>query len=141
MYVPGIFESSSFITLEGQRRIKMWKELISVKCIENKVAVQMPNFKLKNLRLKVYVDLYKVKTLFFSDKFPHFLSFLKLENIDVTGILIVIGALGMVPKDLERELKIRGRAETIQTTVLLMSARILRRVLESCGYLQSLSLQ
>ena len=49
-------------------------------------------------------------------------------------IPIVIGALGMVPKGLERsleELEIRGRIETIQTTALLRSARILRRVLET----------
>ncbi len=37
-------------------------------------------------------------------------------------------------KDLEnrlKELKIRGRIETIQTTTLLKSARIIRRVLET----------
>ena len=47
---------------------------------------------------------------------------------------IVIGALGTVPKALEKdlgELEIRGIIETIQTTVLLGSARILRRVWET----------
>ena len=46
---------------------------------------------------------------------------------------IVVGALGTVPKHSEKrleDLEIRGRIETIQTTALLQSARILRRVLE-----------
>ena len=50
-----------------------------------------------------------------------------------TMISIVVGALGMVHKDLEKsleELEIRRRIVTIQTTVLLRLARILRRVLE-----------
>ena len=48
---------------------------------------------------------------------------------------IVIGALDTVTKGLLKGLKdleIRGRVETIQTTTLLRSARILRRVLETC---------
>ena len=56
----------------------------------------------------------------------------KLWNVKVT--IIVIGALGTVPKDLVlglEDLEIRGRVETIQTTALLRSARILRRVLET----------
>ena len=51
----------------------------------------------------------------------------------VTVIRILVGALGMVPKGLEgrlEELEIR-RIETIQTTALLKSAKILRRVLET----------
>ena len=51
----------------------------------------------------------------------------------VTVIPVVVGVLGTVPKDLERrieELEIRGRIDTIQTTALLRSARILRRVLD-----------
>ena len=35
------------------------------------------------------------------------------------------------------DLKIRGQAETIQSTALLRSARILRRVLETCCNLNS----
>ena len=49
--------------------------------------------------------------------------------------------LGTIPKGLvERleELVIRGRVETIQTTALLRSARIMRRVLETWGGLLSL---
>ena len=51
----------------------------------------------------------------------------------VIVIPVVIGALGTIPQGLVKEieeLKI-GRAETIQTTTLLRSARILRRVLET----------
>ena len=51
-----------------------------------------------------------------------------------TVILIVIGALGTVTKGLVEgleDLKITGRVETVQTTALLRSARILRRVLET----------
>ena len=51
----------------------------------------------------------------------------------VKVVPIIIGALGTVPKGLEKslsELEIKGRIETIQTTALLKSARIIR-VLES----------
>ena len=52
----------------------------------------------------------------------------------VTVIPTVADALGTVPKGLkkkrQKELKIR-RMETIQTTTVLRSARILRRVLET----------
>ena len=52
----------------------------------------------------------------------------------VTFIPLVIGALGTVTKELTKELEdleIRGAVETIQTTALLRSTRILRRVLET----------
>ena len=52
-------------------------------------------------------------------------------NTKVTVITMVVGAFGTDPKGLERglkELEIRGRIETIQTTTLLRSTRILRRV-------------
>ena len=48
--------------------------------------------------------------------------------------LIVIGALGRVTEGfimILEDLEITGRVETIQTTELLRSARILRRVLET----------
>ena len=54
--------------------------------------------------------------------------------IKVTVIIIVIGTIGMILKCLIRgldELEIGGRAEIIQMTALLTSARILRRVLET----------
>ena len=37
----------------------------------------------------------------------------------------------------QRDLEIRGQVETIQTIVLLRSARILRSVLETCSYSDS----
>ena len=58
----------------------------------------------------------------------------------VTVLPIVIGALGTVTKRLVQwmeDLEIRGRMETIQTTALLRSARILRRVRENCCYSNS----
>ena len=57
----------------------------------------------------------------------------KPKNMNVTIIPIVIGALGTVTERLIKGLEdfeIRGRVETIQTTTLLRSARILRRVLD-----------
>ena len=62
----------------------------------------------------------------------------------VTIVAIVIGALGTITKGLSKgleDLKVSGRVETIQTTALLRTARILRRVLETWGDLLSLRLQ
>ena len=61
-------------------------------------------------------------------------------NLRLTVLPIVAGVLETVPKDLERGLdlsKIRGRIQTIQTTALLRSVRIPRRVLETWGDLLS----
>ena len=58
----------------------------------------------------------------------------KQWNIKVTIIQIVIGDLGTVPKGLiqaQEDSEITERVETIQTTELLTSARIQRRVLET----------
>ena len=58
----------------------------------------------------------------------------KLRNMKVTGITIVISALGTVIKGLVQELEdleIRGQPGTIQTSALLRSARMLRRVPET----------
>ena len=52
----------------------------------------------------------------------------------VTIISIVIGVFGTVTKGLLKglgELEVGGRMETIQTTALLRTARILRRILET----------
>ena len=68
----------------------------------------------------------------------------KLWNMKVTIIPIVIGAFGTVTKWLLKgleDLEVDGRVETIQTTALLKTDRILRRVLETWGDLQSLTLQ
>ena len=61
----------------------------------------------------------------------------------VTIIPIVIGAFGTVTKGLLKgleDLEVGSRVETIQTTALLKTARILRRVLETWGDLLSLNL-
>ena len=68
----------------------------------------------------------------------------KLWNMKVTIVPIVIGALGTITKGLlqgREDLEMGGRVETIQTTALLRTARILRRVLETWGDLLSLKLQ
>ena len=62
----------------------------------------------------------------------------------VTIIPIVISTIGTVTKGLFKSLEdldVGGRVETNQTTALLKTARILRRVLETWGDLLSLKLQ
>ena len=57
-----------------------------------------------------------------------------LWNMKVTIIFIMIVAFGKVTKGLLNgleDLEVRGRVETIQTTALLRTARILRRVLKT----------
>ena len=68
----------------------------------------------------------------------------KLWNIKVTIVPNVIGALGTITKGLLKglgDLEVGRRVETIQTTALLRTARILRRVLETSGDMLSLKLQ
>ena len=58
----------------------------------------------------------------------------KIWNMKVTIIPIVIGAFGTVTKGLLKELEdleVRGRVDPIQTTALLRTTRLLRRVLET----------
>ena len=65
------------------------------------------------------------------------------KNIKVTVIPIVDGILGIIPKNLEKredELDISGRIETILMTALIKSVRILWRILEIWGDLQSFKL-
>ena len=62
----------------------------------------------------------------------------------VTIIPIVIDALGTVTKGLlkgHEDLEVGGQVETIQTTALLRTARILRRVLVTLGDSLSFKLQ
>ena len=71
-----------------------------------------------------------------SEKKDKYLDFarvmIKLWNMKVMVIPLVVGALGTVNKGLiNRGLRKRGRVETIQTTALLRSDRILRRALET----------
>ena len=59
----------------------------------------------------------------------------KLWNMKVTILPIVIGAFGTVIKGLLKglgEMEFGGRVETVQTTAFVKTARILRRVLETC---------
>ena len=68
----------------------------------------------------------------------------KLWNMQVTIIPIVIGAFKTVTKGLLKgleNLEFDGWMETIQTSTLLRTARILRRVLETWGDLLSFKLQ
>ena len=61
----------------------------------------------------------------------------------VTIIPIVIGSFDTVTKGLLKsleDLEVGGRVETIQTTALLKTARVLRRILETYGDLLSLNL-
>ena len=68
----------------------------------------------------------------------------KVWNMKLTIVPIVIGALGTITKWLLKgleNLEVGGRVETIQTTALVRTARILWRVLESWGDLLSFELQ
>ena len=68
----------------------------------------------------------------------------KLWNIKVTIVPIVIVAFCTVTKRLLKgleDLDVGGQAETIQTTALLRTARIQRRVTETWSDLLSLRLQ
>ena len=69
-----------------------------------------------------------------NDKYLDFVRELKktMEFEGETIVPIVIGAFGTVTKGLLKrmeDLKVRGRVETIQTTALWRTARILRRIL------------
>ena len=58
----------------------------------------------------------------------------KLWNMQVTIILIVIGAYGTVTKGLLKgleDLEVGGRVKTTQTTILLRTVRIMRRVIKT----------
>ena len=68
----------------------------------------------------------------------------KVKNMKVIIVPIMIGAFGTVTKRLLKgleDLEFGGRVKTIQTTPLLRTARILRRVLGTWGDLLSLKLQ
>ena len=67
-----------------------------------------------------------------------------MRYIQVKIIPIVIGAFGTVTKGLLKgleDLEVGGRVETIQTTALLRTARILWSLLDIWGDLLSLRLQ
>ena len=65
----------------------------------------------------------------------------KLWNLKTSIVPIVIGALGTIPKSLEKhvsELNVEVIISQIQTTVLFYNARIIRKVLEFEGVLLTL---
>ena len=90
-------------------------------------------------------DRIKLKECEKKDKYLDLARELKtLWNMPVTIIPIVIGAFGTVTKGLltgQEDSEVGGRVETIQTTTLLRTARILWRILETWGDLLSLRLQ
>ena len=91
---------------------------------------------MQNCRLAVPADYrIKLKECEWKDKYLDLARELKkLWNMKVTIIPIVIGAFGTVTKELSKGqevLEVGGRVETIQTTALLRTARILRRFLET----------
>ena len=68
----------------------------------------------------------------------------KQWNMKVTIVPILIGVFGTITKRLLEgleDLEIGGRVDTIQTTALQRTTRILRRVLETWGDLLLLKLQ
>ena len=77
----------------------------------------------------------KLKECEKKDKYLDFARELKkLRNMKVTFIPIVIGVFGTVTKGLLKgleDLEVGGQVETTQTTALLKTARILRRVQET----------
>ena len=87
----------------------------------------------------------KLKECEKKDKYLDLARELKKQwNMQVIIIPIAIGAFGIVTKRLLKgleDLKFGGRVETIQTTTLLRTARILRRVLGTWGDFLSLRLQ
>ena len=87
----------------------------------------------------------KTERMWMKDKYLDLARELKkLWNMQVTIIPIIIGAFGTVTKRLLKgleDLEFGGRVETIQTTALLRTARILRRVLETWEDLLSFRLQ
>ena len=98
------------------------------------------NNKKKNCRIVDFAVLadhtINLKEIKKKDKYLDLARELKKQwNMKVTIVPIVIGALGTITKGLLKgleDLEIGGWVETIQTTALLRTARILRRVLETC---------
>ena len=111
----------------GQKKKKKKKKTTTWKIVNFPVPAD------HSIKLKETEKKYKYQDLASESK--------KVWNMKVTSIPIVTGAFGTVTKGLLKrveDLEIRGRVETIQTTALLRTTRILRRVLESWGDLLSL---
>ena len=116
------------------------------------ISARRPDFIIINKNICKIVDFaapadyrIKLKEIEKRDKYLDLARELKkLWNMMVTIIPIVIGAFGTVTKGLLKgleNLEVGGRVESIQTTALLKTTRILRRGLRTWGNLLSLNLQ
>ena len=87
----------------------------------------------------------KLKECEKKEKYHDFARELKKQwNMEVTILPIVIGAFGTITKGILKgldDLEVAKQVETIKMTALLKTARILRSVLETWGYLLLLKLQ
>ena len=116
---------------ENETHKLLWDHLISARRSDIVIINNNNNDKRKNCRIVDFTFLadnwVKLKENEKNDKYQDLARELKMWNMKVKIIPIVIGALGTVTKGSiqgSEDLEIR-RVETIQTTVLLRSARIL----------------
>ena len=112
--------------------------LISARRLDILIINQKKKKKRENLKIGLWCPgwpLSKIERKWKKDKYLDLArELMKLWNMKVTFRPIVIGALGTVTKGLIKrleDLEIRGWVETFQTTALLRSTRILRRVLDT----------
>ena len=109
--------------------------------MDHLISAGRPNLIIKKKRTSKIVNFavpadhrIKLKEREKKNKYLNFGNRKKLSNMKVTFMPFVIVAFGTVTKGLLKgleDLVITGREETIQTTILLTMARILRRVLET----------
>ena len=107
-------------------------------CHSNSNEKPSANADVKNSKLIIIIMIIIIKYIDLARQLK------KLWNMKITVIPVVVGALCTVARDFvkrQKDLEIRGWMETIQTTALLRSTRILRRVLKTWGDLLSLKLQ
>ena len=99
------------------------------------IPARRPNLIIINNKKKKRICKINLKECEKKDKYLDLARELKkLWNMKVTIVPIVIGTFGTITKGLLKgleDLEVGGRVETIQTTPLLRTARILRRILET----------
>ena len=98
----------------------MWERRIESKIIDVAVPADCRANAKKSEKIEKYQDLKREITTMWA-----------MRKVEV--IPVVVGALGAIPKGLNKSLQnigIRVRPEHVQKTALLGTARILRRVLE-----------
>ena len=129
------------------RCIKLSWTLICIRIIQPRLNLVLINTKKRTCYLidcAVSVDhRVKIKESVTIDKYLDLARKLKKQWNMLTAISIVVGTLGTVPEGLEKRWRTgkKGRIETIQIIAVLISARILRRILETRGDLLSLRFQ